>query len=233
VPNNEAETLRLLLMRLAADADIVLDLHTDSEAELHLYVDPDQWPAASDLAGALGARVVMLARHSGHDPFEETVALPFIRVKSDAPGHPLAQPLTCVVELRGQADVSDELAGRDAAAIARFLAHRGIQGGDTEQTPVFDGIAAPFEATEIVKAPAAGIVVYKQELGALVKSGDVIAEIVDPLSQDRRRVSVTAGAPGRFFTRSRVRLAWPGAAIGKIQSHQALADRLPGKLLYD
>jgi predicted deacylase len=233
VPTNEAETLRLILMRMAADADIVLDLHTDSEAELHLYIDPDQWPAACDLAGSLGASVVMFARNSGHDPFEETVALPFITARAEAHGRPLPQPLTAVVELRGQADVSDEFASEDAAAVMSFLRHRGLIDGAAQPIPKFTGLAAPFEATEIVKAPAAGIVVYKQELGATVKPGDVVAEIVDPLSQDRRRTKVAAKASGRLFTRSRLRLAWPGAAIGKIQSIKPLADREPGKLLYD
>jgi uncharacterized protein len=54
VAGNEAESLRLVLMKLAADADFVLDLHTDSEAELHLYVDPGQWPGAADLAASWG-----------------------------------------------------------------------------------------------------------------------------------------------------------------------------------
>lgn len=233
-PTSEADTLRLLLMRMAADADIVLDLHTDSEAELHLYVDPDEWPAARDLAALLEAEVVMFARNSGNDPFEETVALPYVKARAEAPERPLAQPLTAVVELRGETDVSDELAARDAEAICRFLRHRGLIEGDPVEVPDFRGIAAPFEATEIVRAPAAGIVVYKQDLGALVAAGDTIAEIVDPLCRDPgRRAPVAASTAGRFFTRSRVRLAWPGAAIGKIQAERPLEGRQPGRLLYD
>lgn len=234
VPTSEADTLRLILIRLAADADIVLDLHTDSEAELHLYVDPTQWPAAADLAGLLDASVVMFARNSGNDPFEETVALPYLMAAAEARSRPLPHPLTAVVELRGETDVTDELASRDADAIFRFLVHRGLLAGEAGEIPPFKGIAAPFEATEIIRAPAAGIVVYKQELGAKVSAGDPIAEIVDPLGQDRgRRVPVLASTDGRFFTRSRVRLAWPGAAIGKIQADKPLADRKTGRLLYD
>jgi len=233
-PTSEADTLRLILMRLAADADIVLDLHTDSEAELHLYLDPEQWPGAADLAALLGAEVVMFARGSGNDPFEETVALPYIMAKAACPQRPLAQPLTAVVELRGEADVSDELAGRDADALFRFLVHRGLVAGEAGDIPDFTGIAAPFEATEIVRAPAAGILVYKRELGAMVEEGDTIAEIVDPLGQDAsRRIPILASTSGRFFTRSRVRLAWPGAAVGKIQAREPLAGRNPGRLLYD
>lgn len=233
-PESEAHTLRLVLMQAAADADIVLDLHTDSEAELHIYLDPEQWPGAADLAGLLKASVVMFARNSGNDPFEETVALPYLKAKEGNPGRPLATPLTAVVELRGESDVSDDLASPDSEALFRFLVHRGVIGGKEGDIPVFTGIAAPFEATEIVRSPAAGIVVYKQELGATVAKGDLIAEIVDPLGQDgRKRVQVTAGADGRFFTRSQTRLAWPGAAIGKIQAFKPLPGRESGRLLYD
>lgn len=233
-PESEAHTLRLLLMRAAADADIVLDLHTDSEAELHIYLDPEQWPGASDLAGLLGATVVIFARDSGNDPFEETVALSYLKAKDANPGRPLSPPLTAVVELRGEADVADELASRDSEALFRFLVHRGAVSGEAGEIPIFTGIAAPFEATEIVRAPAAGIIVYKQELGATVAKGDPIAEIVDPLGQEgRHRVQVTAGADGRFFTRSQTRLAWPGAAIGKIQAFRPLPGREAGRLLYD
>ena len=55
-PQLEIEELQHTLMTLAHDADIVLDLHTDSDAELHLYLDPDQWPGAEDLAARIPCR---------------------------------------------------------------------------------------------------------------------------------------------------------------------------------
>ncbi|MFW6077709.1 MAG: hypothetical protein ACOC71_08140, partial [Hyphomicrobiales bacterium] len=234
VAGNEAEGLRLVLMKLAADADIVLDLHTDAEAELHLYVDPFHWPGAADLAGLLGASVVMLCRDSGNDPFEETVFRHWWRAHGTAPEAALELPLTAVVELRGEADVSDELARRDAEALLRFLAHRGVVAGAVDAPPAFTGIAAALEATEIVKAPAGGIVVYKKELGDTVEVGDVIAEIVDPQGDGTAaRTPVPATTEGRLFTRASQRLAWPGAVLGKVQGSVALPGRVPGKLMYD
>ncbi len=234
VPGNEAESLRLLLMRLAADADIVLDLHTDAEAELHLYVDPAHWPGAADLAGLLGASVVMLCRGSGNDPFEETVCRPYWLTGESAAKVPVELPLSVVVELRGEGDVSDELARRDADALMRFLARRGIVAGAPVSPPAFSGIVAPFEATEIVKAPAGGIVVFKKELGDRVVAGDVLAEIVDPVGDGAAaRTAVRASTDGRVFARSRHRLAWPGAALAKVQGSVPLAGRVPGRLMYD
>jgi predicted deacylase len=234
VPDNEAESLRLVLMKLAADADIVLDLHTDSEAELHLYVDPAHWPKASDLAGLLGASVVMLCRNSGNDPFEETVSYPWWLTGERAPQAPLEPPLTVVVELRGEGDVSDDLARRDADALLRFLAHRGVVRSAGVVPPDFIGIAAPLEATEIVKAPVGGIVVYAKALGEWVSAGEAIAEIVDPLGEgELARTPVKASTDGRFFARARQKLAWPGAPLAKVQGLSPLPGRVPGRLMYD
>ncbi len=230
-PENEAQMLQLTLMRLASDADIVLDLHTDSEAEMHLYVDPEQWPAAADLAGLLGAPVVMFARGSGDDPFEETVAQPAIQAR--ALGIDVAQPLTVVVELRGQGDVAHELAAGDAAALFAFLMHRGIIQGEAIEVPAFSGIAAPFSATQVLRAPTGGILVYLRELGAMVKPGDVVAEIIDPAAlPGAPPVLVKAETEGRFFARGAHHLARPHAAFGKIHGKKPLKGR-SGKLLYD
>jgi uncharacterized protein len=234
VAGNEAESLRLVLMKLAADADFVLDLHTDAEAELHLYVDPDQWPGAADLAGFLGASVVMLCRNSGNDPFEETVSRPWWLTAQRAPDAKLEPPFTVVVELRGEGDVSDDLARRDADALLRFLAHRGVIADSGEAPPAFDGIAAPLEATEIVKAPAGGIVVYHKDLGDWVGAGEAIADIVDPLGDGAgARTPVLASTDGRLFARARQNLAWPGAPLAKVQGREPLPGRVPGKLMYD
>ncbi len=234
VPDNEAEVLRLVLMKLAADADIVLDLHTDSEAELHMYVDSANWPGAADLAGFLGAKVVMFSRNSGNDPFEETVCHPYWLAGQGAPEAPLALPFTAVVELRGETDVSDELAARDAEALLRFLVHRGVIAGAGETPPAFTGIAAELAATEIVRAPVGGIIVYKKELGEAVAAGETVAEIVDPLADGAgARTPVPASTDGRLFTRARHRLARPGAPIAKVQGRKALPGRVPGKLMYD
>lgn len=233
VPGNEAEALRLLLMKRAADADIVLDLHTDAQAELHIYLDEIHWPEAADLAGLLGAAVVMFARNSGNDPFEETVALPYLALSEAAPEKPLRVPFTAVVELRGETDVADELARADAGAIYKFLAHRGVLAGKPDAIPPFTGIAAPLEATEIVKSPAAGIIVYRKALGEMVAAGEVVADVVDPLAAGNQRVPVKATTAGRLFVRASERLAWPGKAIGKIQGREPLPGRASGRLLYD
>lgn len=232
-PANEAQALRLELMRLACDADILLDLHTDSDAQMHLYLDEDHWPQAADLAGLLDAKVVMFARASGGGPFEETIAWPYVRAREVYGADAVELPLTVVVELRGEYDASHELSDFDADVMYRFLCHRGAISEAAGLLPEFSGVAAPFAATDTLTAKAAGIVVYTAEIGQTVKAGDVLVEIIDPLSDGNMVVDrITAAADGLFFARANQRLAWPGETIGKVQGTEALAHRT-GKLLYD
>jgi predicted deacylase len=232
-PSNEAQALRLELMKLAHDADIVLDLHTDSDAELHLYLDEDHWPEASDLAALLDAKVVMFARASGGGPFEETIAWPYVRVREVYGADAIELPLTVVVELRGEYDTDHGLARKDADAALRFLTLRGAVSGKAK-APKFTGMAGPFSATQTLRCPAAGILVFTAELGSTVKKGQVLAEIIDPMAGPGEAVAgqIRAAAKGRFFARSNQRLAWPGEVVGKVQCEKPLPER-KGKLLYD
>ncbi len=226
--NAADEHLKLMLMRLAHDADIVLDLHTDDDADMHLYVDPDHWPGLADLAGLLDAKVVMFARGSGGNAFEETVAAPFVALREA--GIPCELPVTVTVELRGRLDVDDALAARDARALFDFLILRGIVEGEA-QAPEFSGIAAPFEATEPVRTPAGGICVFLKDRGAQVEAGEVIAEIADPVADVR--MPVRTRATGRLFTRCLHRLVHAGDVIAKVQGTAPLPGRRKGQLMTD
>lgn len=232
-PANEAQALRLELMKMAHDADIVLDLHTDSDAELHLYLDEDHWPAAADLAALLDAKVVMFARASGGGPFEETIAWPCVRVREIYGADAIDLPLTVVVELRGEYDTDHGLAQQDADALLAFLTLRGAVSGKAS-APVFTGMAGPFSATQTLRCPAAGVLVFTAALGETVEKGQVLAEIIDPLAAPEQAVAgrISAAARGRFFARSNQRLAWPGEVVGKVQCEAPLPERKE-KLLYD
>ena len=67
-PVGEMAALRHALLGLAHDADLVLDLHADNQAAMHLYVGTPLWPQAADLAAELGAEAVLLAEVSGRQP---------------------------------------------------------------------------------------------------------------------------------------------------------------------
>lgn len=49
-PLKEDAAMKHALFRLAATADIALDLHCDSDAVMHMYTHDNLWPEFSDLA---------------------------------------------------------------------------------------------------------------------------------------------------------------------------------------
>lgn len=228
-PKSELDALRDALLGLALDADLVLDLHADSEAVVHLYTGTPLWPDAADIAGELGAAAVLLAEVSGGNPFDEALSGPWWTLARRFPD--AAIPPACLaatVELRSNNAVDAGLAEADAAALLRVLMRRGIVAGDPGPLPAAVA-ATPLDAMLPVIAPAAGLVVYRAPLGATLAEGDVVAEIVDPLGDT---LAVRARTAGVLFARHEQPVAWPGKVIGKIAGAVPLPERT-GPLLGD
>jgi uncharacterized protein len=231
----ELAELRLSLARLAFDADLVLDLHCDSDSLMHLYMIPQLWPAGADLSAEIGSRATMLSEPSGGDPFDEAWSSPWAALQARFPGK--AVPMACfsaTIEFRGQSDVEDHLAAHDAAALFRFLQRRGLVAGDPPPLPDPQCEATPFAGVDMVKSPGSGLIAYKRRLGERVKAGDVIAELVDPMADnpaDARRPIATR-ADGLFFARRRTRFARGGEGVAKIAGATPLEHR-KGRLLED
>jgi predicted deacylase len=129
--HDETQWLRHTLLGLALDADIVLDLHCDCEALLHVYTGTPLWPGAADLSAQLGSHATLLAEASGGHPFDEAVAAPWWAIAARFAAHPIPPAcLAATVELRGVMDVTDDLAGSDARNLLAFLTRRGVLAGD-------------------------------------------------------------------------------------------------------
>src|SRR5207302_1177038 len=126
-PTNELQTLRVEVMKLSSDADVVLDLHCDQEAGVHLFISRQDWPGlARALAADIGAEATLY-----NDPYPEIPT--FSGVNSAlwpklAARFPKASvPQACfsaTVEYRGQHDVSHKLGKSDARNLYRFLVRR-------------------------------------------------------------------------------------------------------------
>jgi predicted deacylase len=231
-PSSEAGWLRVALMRLAVDADIVLDLHCDSEALLHLYTGEQSWPAAADLSAELGSRATLLAEVSGGHPFDEACAAPWPALaRRFGEAHPIPPAcLAATVELRGRADVADGLAMHDARALIRFLQRRGIVAGDPGALPTPRCAATRLDAVDMVRAEGAGILAYRRDLGDKVAAGDVVAELVEPLGG---RVAIRSRTDGLLLTRRSNRFVRPGDTVAKVVGTKTLPERAGGNLLSD
>lgn len=211
-PVTPAQHLKHALLGLAFDADVVLDLHCDGEAVMHLYTLTPAAEMGRALGGFLGAEAILLAEDSGDDPFDEACSRPWLALHRQNPAVPLAC-FAATVELRGQADVSDALADTDALALLDFLRWRGVLAGPAPEPPP-SCEPTPLTGTEPLAAPIAGVVVYRRNVGERVEAGDAVADIVDPATGQVAEVRAQSG--GLLFARGVARFATAGRRLGKI-----------------
>ena len=227
--NSGTDDLRRALLGLAVDADIMLDLHCDNIAPVHLYLGTPLWPDAEDLARDIGAEVVLLAEESGGMPFDEACSTPWWRLPQllkEAANLPPAC-LAATVEYRGLADVDDGLAQTDAERLLAFLTRRGVIAGDPGPLPPLLAPATPLAGVDMVRAPVAGLVVFRVSLGDRVAAGQVIAEIIDPAAADpaAARTPVRTRTDGPVW--SLASHAWldAGNIVAKVAGSEPLPDK--------
>jgi len=228
VTKTNADELKKILLGLAIDADIVLDLHCDNEAVMHLYTSTPFKDAIKPLASLMGAHAVLISPNTGESPFDETCS----RLWLDLAAHfndkfPIPDACFSVtVELRGERDVNYELAQADAMAIINFLATSGCIEKVVPELPESLCQPTPLEGVEPVLAPHSGIVVFKKELGEDVLAGELLADLIDPTTGTT--TAVCASVSGRFFARTAHRHLLRGMNIGKIAGRDAFRT---GKLM--
>lgn len=223
-PQDAFEVMQKTLTYEACDADIVLDVHADNEAMIHLYVGEANWPDAHDLAAEIDARAVLLTDESGGRPFDEAFGFAWPRLQQAFADKPIPMgTLSATVELRSNNHVNHRDSDRDVRALMRFLMRRGVVEGDAGSTPRLLCEAHPIRAMQQVRAPIEGLIVYRLSLGDTVRTGDVIAEIVPPLGGEI--AEVTAETDGLLFARHDQTWAWEGKVIGKVAGREVLESR--------
>jgi uncharacterized protein len=219
-PTTELQSLRHTLLTLAHDADFVLDLHCDAEAVLHFYAEEACWKALEPLSRFLGSQTVLLAKNSGGSPFDECLSGLWWQLadKLKADGAPRPLPQGCnstTIELRGEADVNHTWAQTDAQALVAFLQHLGVLAcAQAPEVPPARCQPTPMAGSETLRAPAPGIVVFAAQVGQHLRVGDLVAEIVDPIAIQSRRV--VAGVEGCLYARIRDRYITTGGELAKI-----------------
>lgn len=231
-PDTELQSLRRALLVLAHDADYMLDLHCDCEGVLHFYTEEPCWPHYAPLAHFLGVQAILLARNSGNRPIDECLSSAWWQLAEllQAAGKTVPLPQGCcstTVELRGELDVSHTLAARDAQAIVNWLQFIGVW--HTPTRPVVPAAlcpATPLAGSETLYARSPGVVVFAATPGQILKTGDLVAEVIDPVANGTERVC--AGVDGVFYARIRDRYITAGGELGKIAGRVAFRS---GELL--
>lgn len=230
----ELESLRRTLLALAIDAEVVLDLHSDNEAVLHLYTATKLWADIEPLARLMGSRTVLVADRSGDEPFDEACSMVWPRLAEELTrrlGRPVTLPHACVavtVELRGEHDVDHSLAAADAEALLGYLAWRGLVDGAPARLPTLACEPTPLAGSIPILAPHGGVLVFLRELGDTLRRGEPIAEIVNPL--DGVALVLESPTDGVFYARESRRFVPAGTRIAKVAGREAVRS---GKLLSD
>ncbi|KJR97650.1 MAG: hypothetical protein VR65_23480 [Desulfobulbaceae bacterium BRH_c16a] len=234
-PATEVEALKHLLLTLSHDADIVLDLHCDHQALLHVYMGTALWPEGADLSAQMGAAATLLAKDSGDMPFDEANSKIWWELAAKFAGVPIPPAcLAATVELRGVADTDPEYTEQDANNLFRFLQRRGFIAGEVKPLPDLPVEATPLEGVDYVRAESAGVLTYIKHLGDMVEEGEVIAIVTQPMknSGQGEKLQITSKTSGVFFARSAERFARPGKIIGKVAGVRPLEGKGPCLLTF-
>ena len=219
-PTTELQSLRRTLMLLAHDADYFLDLHCDCEGVLHFYCEEPCWPQLEALSRFLGSEATLIAKNSGGGPIDECLSGVWWQLAAKLQAHGSDAPLpqgcnSTTIELRGELDVSHTFAQQDARAIHHFLQHIGVLYCDVPPTvPVARCQPTPLAGSETLRAREPGVLVFAAHPGQVMRKGDLVAEVINPIENSIERV--VAGVDGVLYARIRDRYVTAGCEVGKI-----------------
>ena len=232
---DEADALRLLITRLAVDADVALDLHADGQSLLHVYAHPVRRTEAEELGARLGAPVVLLGFDPTAQSFDDALNLVWTGLAERFPDKNLAHGcFAATIEMRGRCDVEDDLAARDAENLLSFLMAHGAVTGEPGPPPAPAGPGpTPLDGVDHGRAPMAGLAVFHKRLGDMVSAGEVVAEVLDPTAANAAsaRRPVRARTSGLLFSVNLVRLVRAGQIFFKIAGTKPLIG--PGESLLE
>lgn len=214
-PRTDLQELQVALMHWSICADYVLDLHCDHVAVMHLYTASHRPDDTALLCRAVGARLALIEDVSGGNAFDEAHTVPWMQLRARFGDRVPIGPFSGTVEYRGQFDVSDELAGRDAAGLMEFLVEIGTIRAEHRVLPADVAIRRPLGGAAEVFAPQGGVVTWVAAVGDDMAAGAVLGHVTDPVS--RRRLPIVAPVAGMLFRRE----LWPSCLRGQSLAHVA------------
>ena len=226
---------RQCIIREACDADYVFDLHCDDDSLLHIFTIPQLAQNMQQLANWTGAAATLLAEDSGGGSFDEVWPAIWLRLAAECPDKPVPLPVvSCTLEYRGRFDTFDELNRRDAENLYGYFQEQGLISGERIGQKQEAPAPTDLRATEMLRAPQAGLLAYRVELGDWVEKGDCIADLIrlDGEGAFFERIPLLAGTSGRVISRRVTKYAWANASVSKIVGTEILESR-SGYLLSD
>ena len=209
-PQSAIDILKHALFSRSVDADFVLDLHCDHEAVLYMFALPESRDKAAELSAYLGCQVTLLAEPSPVSCFDDANGALWRRLAAKFPDHPI--PSACMsttIELRGDRDVDEQVAERDARGIFSFLQANGVIRGEISAQPASLCEPTPFDGVGQVLAPHAGVVSFCRNPGDHVEKGEQVASVFS-LDKDSEPTALSAPTGGLVYSRISQRYVFTG-----------------------
>lgn len=219
--DTEIHSQQKVLQTLSCDADIIIDIHCDFEAVQHVYSTYYSWDSIAPLAHYLDSKANMLADETGGKPFDSAFDMVWQRLQAKF-GDIIPKACQSVtLELCGQADVYHGKSDIDAAALLNYLRHLNVVIDKpaekllTNPTPATD-----LAAVEPLKSNMGGVLVLCSEVGEKVTAGQLIAEVINPITDEVQQIR--ASQPGLLFSRSLRRTATAGMLVAHIAGDKTI-----------
>ena len=207
-----SEQLKATLLSLATQADVVLDLHCDDEGPVYLYVLERKLDQGHQLARALQASVILTS--DGADPYSFNLS---VATRWAAEGRQNDRRFSATVELRGLADVTPELADRDAQGLYRYLVDIGAVEDQLPEAPPVAPVVGDSDDAELIPTPVPGALLLEVEVGDWVRQGQRLAVIVTEAGTSRH--DLLSPHDGLVVTRRELRFLRRGDYAVKVLRH--------------
>lgn len=202
------ETLVSRLMEDLQGADLCVDIHASNIFLMELpqvRINEETADTLVPLAEKLNVDFVWV--HAAATVLESTLAYSLNKI-----GTP-----TLVVEMGVGMRITKEYGYQLVEGILRVMKEMGMWQGET--APVRQPIVSKDMAVGYMNADKAGIFVPDVEIGDHVKEGDVLGQILDPLTGSVEE-KVIAPIDGMVFTRREYPIVYSGSLLGRILGGQ-------------
>lgn len=170
------DRIAITLQGLACRADIVLDLHTGSEAPRYLFAPT----YAQQSSRYLGFPSILMIPNQFGGAMDEASFCPWWELSETYARHGRTDVPVGVeaftLELGSQEKIDLHQARKDCADILNYLRHRGVMEGSA--APLGEPRFGALQDYITLHAPIGGLVHYHVPAGAYVSTGDLIAEIL-------------------------------------------------------
>lgn len=199
----ENKLLNITLQKLAASADVVLDLHTGPVACRYLYV-PEY---LKEPCQNLGFPYSIIIPHEFAGAMDEASFMPWVKLTESFKtlGVDFETPFEAyTVELGSEEKICEKNAQDELSRIAHYLAKKGVF--KLEDNPVVSGPPQYWGLLKDFKtyfAPRAGLVEYLVPVGEKFKAGDHLGRILTwPSETQDCWQAITAQSDGVLINRS-------------------------------